>query len=142
MLTLLEPREFVFIAEFETNTTRVQLDEQGIMHVFFKADEDVVMEDILVMHEWKSQQLKGGRHFNVTTPEYGSTVDSAVREWGRSDERTVSIGADALVVRTLAHKLLVNFYMKNNKPEHPTKVFSDEQSAVEWLLELKSAAED
>ena len=142
MLTLLEPRESVFIAEFETNTTRVQLDEQGIMHVFFKADEDVVMEDILVMHDWKSQQLKGGKHFNVTTLEYGSTVNLAVREWGRSDERGFNLGGDALVVKTLAHKLLVNFCIKYNKPEHPTKVFSDEQSAVEWLQVLKSAAED
>lgn len=131
----------MFRAEFETNTTRVQLDEEGIMHVQFKAGEDVVMDDMLPMHDWICEQLKGGKHFVLTVPEYGSTVDPEVRSWARSDERVMHIGADALVVKTLAHKLLANFYIKYNKPEHPTRVFSDEETALSWLREMKSEFE-
>lgn len=129
----------MFIAEFETNTTRVQLDEQGIVYVQFKAGEDVELKDMFKMHRWISEQLEGGKHYVVTAPEYGSTVDPEVRTWARGPQRVVHIGADALVVKTLAHKLLANFYMKYNKPEHPTKVFSDMDSAVKWLLEIKDS---
>jgi len=129
----------MLIAEFETNTTRVQFDEQGIMHVQFKAGEDVVLKDVLDMYEWKSEKLDGAKHYTVTTPEYGSTVDPEVRNWAQSPERAARIGADAFVVITLAHKLLANFYIKYNKPQHPTKVFSDNDTAMKWILEMKEA---
>lgn len=47
--------------------------------------------------------------------------------------------AEAIVVDTLAHKILCNFYIKVLKTcnaNHPVKVFMHKDKAIEWLLNL------
>jgi hypothetical protein len=42
--------------------------------------------------------------------------------------------AEALVVRSLSHRIESNFYKNYFKLPHPVEVFDDEEKAVEWLL--------
>lgn len=44
--------------------------------------------------------------------------------------------ASAVLIESLAAKLLLNFYLKINKPTVPTKGFNDKESAFIWLLSL------
>lgn len=41
--------------------------------------------------------------------------------------------ADALIGKSLALKIIGNFYMKINKPSRPTCMFNDVASAIKWL---------
>ncbi len=41
--------------------------------------------------------------------------------------------ASAFMVKSLQHKLIMNAYLKINRPERPTKMFSSESHAIEWL---------
>ena len=41
--------------------------------------------------------------------------------------------ADAYVLKSLAQKIIANFYIRLNKPKIPTNFFTDEDSAIEWL---------
>ncbi len=41
--------------------------------------------------------------------------------------------ADAFVIKSMAQKILANFYIKINKPERPTKFFNDIEEAKIWL---------
>lgn len=43
------------------------------------------------------------------------------------------IGSSAVIVTSLAYKLIANFYLKFNKPKRPFKVFSNEEEAIKWL---------
>jgi hypothetical protein len=45
--------------------------------------------------------------------------------------------ASAVLIETLAAKLLFNFYLQINKPPVPTKGFTSKESAFKWLLSLK-----
>lgn len=45
--------------------------------------------------------------------------------------------ADAFIVNSLAMRLLVNFYIRFHKPKIPTRLFNDEQSAINWINSLK-----
>lgn len=45
--------------------------------------------------------------------------------------------AEAIVVATLAHKIIANFYikvLKTCKASHPVKIFMQKEKAIEWLL--------
>lgn len=44
--------------------------------------------------------------------------------------------SQALVLKSLAHKIVANFYLKFNKPTCPAAVFSDPEEAVKWILTL------
>ena len=43
--------------------------------------------------------------------------------------------AMAVIVSSTANRLLGNIYINFNKPEVPTKLFSTEEKAIEWLKE-------
>jgi len=44
----------------------------------------------------------------------------------------------AIVFNNLHTRLLVNFYVKFNKPVNPVKIFSDFNKAEKWVKELMS----
>ena len=41
--------------------------------------------------------------------------------------------ADAFVIKSMAQRILANFYIKINKPERPTKFFNTKEDATIWL---------
>lgn len=41
--------------------------------------------------------------------------------------------AKAFIVNSTANRLIGNFYINFNKPNIPTKIFSSEEKAIEWL---------
>ncbi len=46
--------------------------------------------------------------------------------------------AEALVVKTLAHKMESNFYKNFYRPTHPVEIFEEEEEAIKWLLQQKN----
>ena len=57
-------------------------------------------------------------------------------EYIASSEVSEIVKADAFVIRSLALKLLMNGYLKINKPNRPTKFFNSEETAIGWLKQL------
>ncbi|PSR53138.1 hypothetical protein AHMF7605_06140 [Adhaeribacter arboris] len=46
--------------------------------------------------------------------------------------------ASAMVVNSPMLKMMANFYIMVNKPKNPTRLFTDRESALEWLEQFKS----
>lgn len=61
------------------------------------------------------------------------TPDEDAREFMASEERHEIVEADAFVIKSLPQRLIGNFYLRINRPPNPTKLFQDEDSAVDWL---------
>lgn len=80
-------------------------------------------------------QLSGGKPFCIlldisrghapSSPEANKLMAS--KEFAHN---RIAIG---IVARSLAAKLLSNFFIRFNKPLTPTRVFTSEEDAVEWL---------
>ena len=68
--------------------------------------------------------IAGGKH---------TLADKDAREFGASKEGTKYALAVAFVIKSLAQKILGNAYIKINKPIVPTRLFDNEEKAVEWL---------
>lgn len=45
--------------------------------------------------------------------------------------------ADAFVLRSMAQRILANFYLKILNPERPTKFFNNKDEAITWLSQFK-----
>lgn len=41
--------------------------------------------------------------------------------------------AEAYIVKSLSQKLMGNVYLSFNKPNYPTRIFTDEELAITWL---------
>lgn len=61
-------------------------------------------------------------------------LEPEVRAWASSPEGNKRTIADALLISSLPHKLMGNFYIRYNKPVKPTRIFSSRENALNWLL--------
>ncbi|MBK7130388.1 MAG: hypothetical protein IPM74_10420 [Crocinitomicaceae bacterium] len=66
-----------------------------------------------------------------------TSLKAETRAFMASEESLKYSAAEAFVLRSLAQKILINFYIKFDKPLVPTKVFRDKAKAIEWLRQFK-----
>jgi len=80
-------------------------------------------------------KLSGGRLVPVLKiAGKGSSVDAESRKYIASGVGSRFSIAEAILIKTFAHKLIGNFYLKVERPLKPTKLFNDLDIAVKWLL--------
>ncbi|MBA3664511.1 MAG: hypothetical protein H0W61_09930 [Bacteroidetes bacterium] len=79
--------------------------------------------------------LSGGKEIRYMLLANEKTqFDSSSREYTASVEGSQFKKAEALIIRTLAHRLLADLYLKINKPPKPVKTFTNEEDGIDWLL--------
>lgn len=62
-----------------------------------------------------------------------SSLDKETRNFMATEESLKYSLAEAFYITSLPQKILINFYIKFDKPLVPTKVFTCKQKANEWL---------
>lgn len=70
-----------------------------------------------------------------TRASYDSTIEA--RDYYAESDYSKHRFADAFIVNSLPMRLLVNFYISFNKPKIPSKMFNNEESALDWIHTLK-----
>lgn len=50
------------------------------------------------------------------------------------------VAASAILVSSPVLRMMANFYIMVNKPINPTRMFTDKDSAIEWLSQFKRQA--
>lgn len=114
----------------------ISLRQDGIIHIQFN--------DLVTIG------LKESREINDTIGEFGSgkkmrvLMESALntnfekeaREFSASEEGHRYTLADALIAKSTAQSIFINFYLKINRPVGPTKSFTTLNAATDWLLAL------
>jgi hypothetical protein len=71
----------------------------------------------------------------VLAGEY-TLVSADARELMATQAATEFSLAEAYVIKSTAQRLLINFYLKINKPKVPTCFFYDQSGAEKWLREI------
>jgi hypothetical protein len=66
-----------------------------------------------------------------------TTVNTESRYYASTPEANRFTIASAFVVKSIAQKLLGNAYVTFNKPVTPTRIFTNEQDAIDWLYTFK-----
>jgi len=62
-----------------------------------------------------------------------TSVTKEAREFMASQESLMYSKAEAFLVTSLPQKILINFYIKFNKPLVPTQTFIEKEKAIDWL---------
>ncbi len=109
------------------------LRSDGIIHFYVKANVTLTGNDAKEMVK-ATGEIGNNKKFPIliSSGKYGM-ADVDAREYAASPDGNKYTIAGALVVKSLAQKLLGNAYIKVNKPTTPTALFNDEEKAIEWL---------
>lgn len=85
------------------------------------------------MHNVYLQMTGGQKHPFLFEAESSVWFTKDARDIASTLEPSQPFLAVAMVARSLAFRLLCDFYQRFYKPMHPYKVFRDREKAIEWL---------
>jgi hypothetical protein len=107
-----------------------------LLEVDYQRDSFIDIEEALAV-------INASRGFNNGTNKY--TLITATKEFFNmtpearatfAEEMKIGFETEkmALFVNSLAYRMMANFFIRFDKPPIPTKLFSDRDKAIDWLL--------
>ena len=111
----------------------VTLLQEGSLHIHLKEHTEITLNDALLALEKMGEISKGKKLPVFIDAGEFCTIDSEARIFSASEENNIYTLADAIAYSNLGQKLIANFYLNQNNPSVPTKVFSEKEEAVTWL---------
>ena len=116
----------------------VQLLDVGVIRIEMLGGEIIDLEECVRLNIAQGELLGGKLGLVLMVAASTTQFTSDARDFSASKEGLRFSKAEAMVVRNLAHRLIVSFYLKFNKPSVPSKAFDTEEDATNWLLSFKS----
>lgn len=111
----------------------VYLVQEGIVLIAIKEEISFDLEDVkLVEAAYATAAGYTARPILIIPRKFVTPTREAMEYMGGND-RIWHPTAEAFLIRSLPQKLVGNFYLKFTKPVFPTKLFTEEELAVEWL---------
>lgn len=107
--------------------------ENNIIYVHVNNDADIDVEQVSQIRETNEKLANGTNYVVLFEIAEFAFVSKEAREYGGENKLGELRKAMAIVVKSMAHRLLANFFINVNKPPTPTKVFNDKEKALEWL---------
>jgi hypothetical protein len=108
-----------------------------VLKIVIKPKSHITLQDSIEIFQNMMKFSSGKKDMLVVTiAGEESTNDHEVREFANSDECSKYTKGEAVVVHSVAHKLLINFALKFYKPKRAMKMFTNEDEAIEWLHSL------
>jgi len=118
-----------------TSSARVSLTEDGILIVKLNQNAEIDVKEVKEQHEAALKLTQGKKYAVLLDARTVLSATPEARAFGALPEIHKNIIAQAILVTSLANKLMGNFYIKFNKPPVPAQLFKTEKGAMDWLRE-------
>lgn len=117
-----------------TRTAEISFDDlTRVLKIKIIAGVDIELSDSLQNNEAIKRLTNGERYLVLLDGRVPLSVTKEVRAFSAQSTGEEGRIAEAFIVTSTANKLMANFYINVNKPKIPTRTFSNEESALEWL---------
>lgn len=129
-----EKKGITFIRQVELRSVEIKLRSDGIMQFELKPIDSFSINDLKEVNA--AAEALGGEgkvYPRLTFVKHFLNMDRELRAYAASEESNRTTTAAAFVTNILALKFIGNFYISFNKPVRPTRIFSSEEEAIEWL---------
>ena len=130
----MEPPKATYNQEIVTTTCKIWLGNDGIVRAVMFPDIEETLDTAKENIE-AGVRISGGtkRPLLLDMSNIKSMNKEARDYYARGDEREGCESAVALLVRSALSRMIGNFFMGLNKTNLPTRLFTDEDSAMAWL---------
>ena len=118
---------------YQPKKADVFLEKENMVHIRIHPKVHLDREDMLEINTTKFKMVGEKKYTVLFVPGKQATISKEAREISSFPVITRNAIAKAIVVKTLAHRLIGNFFIKTQKPAHKTKLFDSEEKAIEWL---------
>ncbi|MES2565773.1 MAG: hypothetical protein V4565_02835 [Bacteroidota bacterium] len=113
----------------------ISICSDGIIRVKFRKNSEIIPSILQEMYDKLHQMTDGKKYAYIYYMEDGSvTFTNEGTKYSREHERDLPKKCNAAIVKSLAHRLLGNFYLKK-KLHYPSKLFKTMEEAEEWCYQ-------
>lgn len=119
--------------EVETRVCKMWLDENNITHEVFISGVEVTSDDVVEMLETRKKLMNGGRGPILADVRHIKSVTKGARDMGNNEEGIRITTAFAILIESPVSQTIGNFFIGVTKPPYPTRLFTEEDKAIEWL---------
>lgn len=130
--------DFYQVAELSFARFLLNADKDTLMVSYYESTE-ITLEKAEAVIDLVYPYAKAGAIYGITdlTANYLSISEEA-RKYFQSNKANDLNLAHAVVLESLATRILVNFFQNINKPTMPLKIFNNFDSAINWLNAMKA----
>jgi hypothetical protein len=111
----------------------LSLRSDGIMHIRISPEKEESVELVKKMVEKLGEMVNYTQIPILIRHEEFALPGKANRDYWATKEACPYSKAEAFMINSVALQLIANFYLRINRPERPTRMFSNEEEAVKWL---------
>lgn len=115
--------------------------EAGILRIELLENSEIDLDESKLMQQASLKITENKKFVALVDARARLVVTKESREWGSTPEAQINMLAQAILVNSIANKLVGNFIIQFHKPAAKTRLFSDEASALKWLKEQKMCLE-
>jgi len=123
------------LKKIELDKVIIELLDSNLLLISLKENITIEGEDVLEIKKHNLDLMKGNNYAIVFDSGHYTSVSKEARELMTSSKVEKNRVASAFIIYSLSQKILGNFYLKVNKPNVPTKLFSDKEKAITWIKE-------
>ena len=137
MVTIVIYVTFAFVNRITTRTATIFLDENGILQILIHPDIRIDYEDALdnaLVIKNLTNNVSALKLIDMRT---NCIIEKKAQKFIDSNEIKYKTIARAVIKNSVLNSLVINFFMKLNQPETPTRFFTNYPDAYRWLLSLK-----
>ena len=128
--------------DIQLDFVRLHYNPKGILELHYEQDVEISMTEVrelMLYGDALFQQIKK-KYGVLSVLQIGVSVTEEVRKYATSEEANKNNYATAVVLNSLAHRIIANFIARIQKPIIPHKHFSTFEEAESWLLQKQNGS--
>jgi hypothetical protein len=123
------------IGTFESVEGKTNVYDNGLVESFINEDAYLDVPYVIQGKKQLETIAPGKKFYVISTGKGFYRITKEARNLCATQEYSSHLAAIAMVTDHVAVKLIIDVYNKINKPVVPTKIFTEEEPAREWLKE-------
>lgn len=125
-----------YLKKIKTPKATLYLYENTLVKVVTHENQVLDVEDMKEIQAARRKLVDGKPYLIYSVTESFASITPEARLFGTQKEVIDERLALAIVVKTLTHRIIGNFFIQLHKKHTPAKLFSNEKDAVKWLMKF------
>lgn len=125
--------------EIDLKKATVIIADNDLVVVRIKKNQLIERRDIYDIFNAHQRVFGETKRYVLFVTDNSSAITADGREASSEKKLNQFAFAKAVVVKNLANKLVVNFFIRVDKPEALTRAFDSEERAMAWINELRKS---
>jgi hypothetical protein len=117
----------------------IQFWDNGIIYIKLKDNIQIELKDSMKQVAFFKSKYDGiNKHLVLVESGTYTSISKEAREFSTQLDSYEMTAATAVIVKSLAHRILINFIINfSNQLKMKMRMFEDKQKAIHWLLTFK-----